>query len=668
VSLLGVEVDGRSYPPDQPLELGHRQNRVSFRLAAVSFRDEGRIEYRTWLRGLDAGWVVETGPARLESRYSALPPGTYVFAGQARTENSGWSKVVATAPVTIGRPFWLQAWFLACVALVLVALGISGHRFHAQRRYARKLEREVTLRTAELAASRSSIEAEHERLERTVESVADGLAATGSDRRVVLWNRSAEQITGRSAAEAIGRPLEEVLPLAAESMSAPEDRADGLVDVLEAILEGGEQPRVPGVYRLAGRSGEPRILELTGAPTGGAGGSRGAVVAFRDVTGRRRFEQELVKAQKLESLGVLAGGIAHDFNNLLTVILGYLSLVQASPRLSGRELEGLEHALRALGRAQELSRRLLTFAQGGTPVTGAVSVPRLVRECAELTCHGSAVRCELELPDDLWPAEADEGQLSQVLNNLIFNALQAMPGGGVVTISAANRELGGDDGTGLPAGRYVHLRVTDRGAGIPPEALPRIFDPFFTTREGGSGLGLATAYSIVRQHRGAIRVDSTPGAGTAIELFLPASRRHPTPAGRPGPPGRAGSGRVLVMDDQDPVRGVLESMLRHLGYEPVGTRDGDEAVAAYRDALDRGEPFDVVILDLTVPGGKGGKQTLRDLLRLDPGVRAVASSGYADDPAVSGAGGNGFVAALPKPYSLARLSEVLGEVVGTGGG
>ena len=186
MSLLGIEVDARSYPPDEPLELGHRQNRVSFRLAAVSFRDEGRIEYRTWLRGLDAGWVVETGPARLESRYSALPPGTYVFAGQARSDRSGWSEAVATAPVTIGRPFWLQAWFLGGVALVLVALGFSGHRFHAQRRYARKLEREVTLRTAELAASRSSIEAEHERLERTVESVADGLAATGPDRRVVV--------------------------------------------------------------------------------------------------------------------------------------------------------------------------------------------------------------------------------------------------------------------------------------------------------------------------------------------------------------------------------------------------------------------------------------------------------------------------------------------------
>ncbi|HLE83937.1 MAG TPA: two-component regulator propeller domain-containing protein, partial [Thermoanaerobaculia bacterium] len=506
VSLLGIEVDGRSYPPDEPLEIGHRQNRVSFRVAAVSFRDESRIEYRTWLRGDDSGWVVATGPARLESRYSALPPGTYAFAVQARTDRSGWSEVVATAPVTIGRPFWLQAWFLACVALVLVALGIAGHRLHAQRRYARRLEREVTLRTAELAASRSSIEAERERLERTVESVADGLAATGPDRRVVLWNRSAEQITGRSAAEAIGRPLEEVLPLAVEGVGGPDDDADGFVDVLEAILEHGEQPRVPGVYRLAGRSGEPRVLELTGAPTGGAAGSGGAVVAFRDVTGRRRLEQDLVKAQKLESLGVLAGGIAHDFNNLLTVILGYLSLVQASPRLTGRELEGLEHAQRALGRAQELSRRLLTFAQGGTPVTGAVSVPRLVRECAELTCHGSAVRCELELPDDLWPAEADEGQLSQVLNNLLINALQATPEGGVVTVSADNRDLPGDDGTGLPPGRYVHLRVADRGAGIPPETLPRIFDPFFTTRKGGSGLGLTTAYSIVRQHGGAIRV------------------------------------------------------------------------------------------------------------------------------------------------------------------
>ncbi|HEX6199112.1 MAG TPA: ATP-binding protein, partial [Thermoanaerobaculia bacterium] len=516
VSLHAVEADGEGSPADRPLDLAYRQNRVSFRVGAVSFRDESRITYRTRLLGHDRDWTVETGPARLELHYSALSPGAYTFEVQARSDRSRWSDVVASAPLTIARPFWLQAWFLGLSALVLVGLGFSGHRFHAQRRYAQRLEREVARRT-----------------------------------------------------------------------------------------------------------------------------------------------EELVRAQKLEALGVLAGGIAHDFNNLLTVILGYLSLVQASPRLAEADRDHLEHAHRALGRARELSRRLLTFSQGGAPVTGPVPLGRMIRECADFTSRGSNVRCAVAVPEGLWPAEADEGQLSQVLNNLLINAIQAMPGGGAVSVSAANAELGEGEVAGLEAGRYARVRVDDQGPGIPPDVLPRVFDPFFTTKEGGSGLGLATVHSIVRQHRGTVRVEPAPGGGTRFEVWLPASAARPRPVAVPAPAGETGGGRVLVMDDQAAVRGVLEGMLRHLGYDVVATQDGDEAIASYAQALERREPFDLVILDLTVPGGKGGKETLRELLRLDPDVRAVASSGYADDPVLAEGGHDGFVAALPKPYTLDRLAETL---------
>ncbi|HSL85123.1 MAG TPA: ATP-binding protein, partial [Thermoanaerobaculia bacterium] len=505
----------------RPLDLAYRQNRVSFRVGAVSFRGDGQIAYRSRLLGHDRRWTEETGPARLDLHYSALAPGTYTFQVQARSHGSDWSEVVASAPLTVARPFWREAWFLGLCGLILVGLGFSGHRFHAQRRYARRLEREVARRT-----------------------------------------------------------------------------------------------------------------------------------------------EELVRVQKLEALGVLAGGIAHDFNNFLTVIVGYVSLVEMSSRLEARDRERLDQARRALGRAQELSRRLLTFSQGGAPVTGPVPLGRVVRECADFTTRGSNVRCAVAVPEDLWPAEADEGQLSQVLNNLLINAVQAMPGGGVLMVQAANAEPREGQVPGLAGGRYVRLRVDDQGPGIPPDVLPRVFDPFFTTKEGGSGLGLATVHSIVRQHRGSVRAGPAPGGGTRFEVWLPASATRTRPVAVPGPvrDGETGGGRLLVMDDQAAVRGVLEGMLRHLGYEVEATKDGDEAIASYARALERGEPFDLVILDLTIPGGKGGKETVRELLRLDPGVRAIASSGYADDPVLAGGGNEGFAAALPKPYTLDRLAELLRQV------
>ena len=391
--------------------------------------------------------------------------------------------------------------------------------------------------------------------------------------------------------------------------------------------------------------------------------------------GQRRYartlEQEverrsaaLVRSQKLESLGVLAGGIAHDFNNILTVILGYLSLVRTSPDLSPGDAEQLGRAEHALGRAEELTARLLTFARGGAPVTGPVAVGELVRESCEFAARGSNVVFHFDLPRDLWSIEADAGQLSQVLSNLTLNAVQAMPAGGTVSVQAENADLRpgrvAELEPELAPGRYVHLVVEDDGPGIEAADLPRIFDPFFTTKQHGSGLGLATAYSIVKSHGGAMSVESEPGAGTRFDLYLPASSAAPRVV-RPdaGATVRPGAGRVLVMDDEAPVRSVLGAMLGRLGYDVEVAERGEEAVERWRQARAEGRPFDLTILDLTVPGGMGGVETMECLRALDPEVVGVATSGYAHDPVLSSPEAYGFRAVLPKPFQLATLSDVL---------
>ena len=379
-----------------------------------------------------------------------------------------------------------------------------------------------------------------------------------------------------------------------------------------------------------------------------------------------RRTAELVRSQKLESLGVLAGGIAHDFNNILTVILGYISLVRSSSTLDPADAEQLGQAERGLRRAEELTTRLLTFARGGAPVTGPVAVAELVRESCEFAARGSNVVFQFELPGNLWSIEADAGQLSQVLSNLTLNAVQAMPTGGTVSVRAENAAVRSGRGgePELEPGRYVHLVVEDDGPGIEAADLSRIFDPFFTTKENGTGLGLATAYSIVKSHGGTMTVESRPGAGARFDLYLPASSAEASTVS-PDAAGvvRSGAGRILVMDDEASVRKVLGAMLGHLGYVAEVADKGEVALEHWQRARAAGEPFDLVILDLTVPGGMGGVETMERLRALDPEVVGVATSGYAHDPVLSSPEAFGFRAVLPKPFQLATLSDVLGRLL-----
>ena len=373
---------------------------------------------------------------------------------------------------------------------------------------------------------------------------------------------------------------------------------------------------------------------------------------------RHRMQDELLRTRNLESIGVLAGGIAHDFNNILTAIVGNISLARLHlpPRDAAQEL--LDEAEKALWRARSLTQQLLTFAKGGSPIKQTASLAEVLEETATFALRGAAARLQLRLAPDLWPAEFDRGQISQVINNLVLNANQAMPEGGTITVNAENRRIREGEVAGLVAGDYVRIEVCDTGIGIAPENIERIFDPYFTTKEKGTGLGLATSYSIVKRHAGTIQVRSRLGHGTRFTVYLPAKRSAvlaQTPTATP----RTGAGRVLVLDDDPGIRALVERLLSRLGYEVETAADCETMLAAYRQARAEGRSFDAVIVDLTIPGGMGGAACMQALLALDPNAVGIVCSGYSNDPVVADFRGHGFKAMVPKPYTLTELGAAL---------
>jgi PAS domain S-box-containing protein len=380
---------------------------------------------------------------------------------------------------------------------------------------------------------------------------------------------------------------------------------------------------------------------------------------FRDVTGKKQMEAELLKSNMLESIGILAGGIAHDYNNILTAVMGYLSLAKMGVEPGTPTWTRLLEAEKAAIRAQSLTRQLLTFSKGGAPLRQAASIALLIEDCANFAVRGSTIKCRITIDPGLRPVDIDPGQIGQVINNIALNAAQASPEGGIISVDAGNAVVENVPGATLPAGDYVKISIEDQGTGIPKECVQKIFNPFFTTKARGTGLGLATAYSIVKRHEGAISVDSAWGKGTTVSIFLPASKKpvQEVPAARPVP--YEGKGRILVMDDEEMVRDVSVSILEALGYEAFAVKDGSEAIDAYVEALKTGSPFDVVILDLTVPGAMGGKEAVRKLLDIDPGAKVIVSSGYSQDPILSMYRDYGFSGVIAKPYQMGELGQAV---------
>lgn len=392
------------------------------------------------------------------------------------------------------------------------------------------------------------------------------------------------------------------------------------------------------------------------------GGEPCILTVGTDITEKRHMEDELLKAGKLESLGVLAGGLAHDFNNLLTIIMGNLTLSKMSSLNNPDLRRFLQEAEHATLQARGLTQQLLTFARGGAPVMKITAVEELIRNAVTFSLSGSNVKARFKIQENLWRVKIDAGQVNQVINNLIINAVQAMPDGGEILVTAENIELD-EHAHPLKSGSYVRLSIKDQGKGIPEQCLDKIFDPYFTTKEKGTGLGLATAFSIINRHGGHLYCESVPNVGATFYISLPAFCDKVELAEEEERLPLHGKGRVLVMDDQYQIKTMLGEMLIQLGYEPELSEDGIETIEKYREAMAKGNPFHAVIMDLTIPGGMGGKKALEGLLAIDPDVKVIISSGYTNESNISQYQESGFQAVLGKPYSIIELSEVLQEVI-----
>ena len=394
---------------------------------------------------------------------------------------------------------------------------------------------------------------------------------------------------------------------------------------------------------------------------------------------RKRMQEEHIKTQKLESVGILAGGIAHDFNNYLQGILSNIAIAKSYTDSNDKIYINLTESEEAVIQAKNLTQQLLTFSKGGEPIKKIISAPELVAESAKFALSGSRIRCELVLPDCECLIEADKGQMNQVFNNLFINADHAMPEGGIIRVSAVHCNVEKKDFLPLQEGRYVKITIKDHGTGISQEHLQKIFDPYFTTKEMGSGLGLATVFSIIKKHDGYITAESKLKTGTAFHIYLPASNREISReavrgeayTSRPKPAEEEhvqketllDGKRILLMDDELIIAKSVSQQLRKLKYKVEIVKDGTEAIEMYKEAMESDKPFDAVIMDLTIPGGMGGKETIKELLEIDPDVKAIVASGYSNDPLMTNFSEYGFKGVVEKPFEIYELEEVLQKVI-----
>jgi len=394
------------------------------------------------------------------------------------------------------------------------------------------------------------------------------------------------------------------------------------------------------------------------------GGQRYLVAAVRDLTAKHAMDEVMRRAQRLEALGVLAGGIAHDFNNLLAGIFGHLELAKLALREPDVEdaTENLAEALAVSGRARALTQQLLTFAKGGAPLRKVQAVGELVKKSVNFATTGSNCEASFSCGKTEWLCNLDENQIGQVIDNLVINAKHAMPQGGHIEVLVENTPASAMPGH-LPAKDHVHVSVRDHGVGIPRENLQRIFDPFFTTKAQGSGLGLATSHSIVGKHDGSIEVESEVGIGSVFHLWLPRAGGGSASPDKPSRDGNRGQGQVLILDDEDFVLEVASSMLRRCGYEATPAKSSEQAVDLAKAALATGRPFLAAILDMTIPGGPGGKEVVHQLKALDPSIRVLASSGYSSDEVLARPQEFGFDGSLPKPYELRDLRLAMSRLL-----
>ena len=482
-----------------------------------------------------------------------------------------------------------------------------------------------------------------------LENTTDGFFVLDYAWRFTYVNPQAERLFGRARTELLGGELWQKFP---ELQNTP----------FEENYRKVMANQTPAEFEAREPNGTTRWFEVHAYPSGG-----GVSAFFRDVTERKRAEDDRLTKGKIESLGTLAGGIAHDLNNILTVISGNIGLAQLEAPSEEKNLLGcLAKASQAAQEAAHMSSQLLTFSKGGSPVKKIVRMSELLAKSAHFSLHGSNLRAEMDIPPDLWTTEVDPAQIEQVINALMINAREVMPSGGTVDISARNVELENKPGAVLPGGRYIKVAIADHGNGVPSDIATKIFDPYFTTKPVSSGLGLSISFSIVKKHGGMLHLEQSSPCGAVFSFYLPAARGEPAvikPMGN-GPGMPSPLQRILVMDDEEGIRELTSQLLNTLGYEVTVVTDGVEAINTYERAMRRGENFQAVILDATIRGGMGGLATIARLRNIDPSVVAIICSGYSDEAALAEFLQYGFRGALPKPFTRRDLADVLQRACG----
>lgn len=527
------------------------------------------------------------------------------------------------------------------VLLILVTVSL----FAIQRRL--WLENEQRRKTEE------DLRESQQQLRLQFDNMPSGCIVIDTSGVITSWNPAANEIFGYSAEEALGRDI--------NSLIMPPESFFDMEAIHHTVVKGDFSVSI--ISR--NRTKDNRLISCEWTNTAFRdknGDISGMISMVQDMSIRLEHERERLKIEKLESIGVLAGGIAHDFNNILTGIMGNISLARAYMDESHKAFKPLADAEKASFRAGELARQLLSFAKGGSPVKKVVSIRDLLDESLSLMLRGSNVKGAVETDNPLYAVDADEGQISQVFNNIIINAIHAMPEGGVLTVSVANKLLPDFNSLALPGGNYVRITFKDAGCGISEADQIRIFDPYFTTKSEGSGLGLASAQSIVNRHGGNISVDSEPGKGSAFTIYLPSLGKYHTKQEDGGEMPESvihKGGHILVMDDEEMIRELAAEMLKFLGYEVTTCINGEEALEYYANSRKDGMPYKAVIMDLTIPGGMGGKEAARRILEIDPQAKLIVSSGYSGDTIISDYTDFGFSAAVAKPYRVTELGKVM---------
>lgn len=499
----------------------------------------------------------------------------------------------------------------------------------------------------------SELAAEKEQLAVTLASIGDAVLTTDINCNILIMNRVAEELTGWTIDEARGKHLPQVLHITGGTAGV------NVPNPIISVLKSCEIKELPENAVLVSKNGTERLVTNSVVPIKDSNGNiTGTVLVLKDITEKQKLLDSILNSQKLESLGILAGGIAHDFNNLLGGILSNIDLARI--KNSDENIKKyLEKATNTIDRARGLTRQLLTFARGGDPVKKVFPLCPLIKDTVLFALSGSNIFCQFTIDDNLWQSNIDKVQIEQVVENIVINAIQAMPKGGVIQLTAANLSswVPHNNSTGKD---FVKISISDTGPGIPEEIITHVFDPFFTTKSKGHGLGLATSYSIISRHGGYLEIESKQNQGSTFNIYLPAAKNNnKSQPNSKKTAAHMGKGTILVMDDDETIRDILSAMLEHLGYSTILAKDGEEALDIFFKNAKSDNPFKAVILDLTVPGGMGGERTVEKIRKTNSTIPVFVSSGYSQDPAISSPENFGFTSSIKKPFQVIELAEML---------